>query len=150
MALHDTKTLGMSIVRPDKTSLMDMHWYHQQKSELFTQISVCIGAVGLINDQCYKPVVKFCLVWIVCHTCWHHQMKTLSALLALCEENPLFTNGFPSQMPVTQSFDISLICAWTNPWANNPDASDFRCHCTHYDVTVMIKSYIKDYDIPQE
>ena len=32
---------------------------------------------------------------------------------------------------------VSLICAWTNSWANNWDAGDLRCHLTHYDVTVM-------------
>ena len=32
---------------------------------------------------------------------------------------------------------FSLICAWTNSLANNRDVSDLRCHCAHYDVTVM-------------
>ena len=32
---------------------------------------------------------------------------------------------------------FSLICAWTNGWVNSWDAGDLRCHCTHYDVTVM-------------
>ena len=34
------------------------------------------------------------------------QMETFSALLALCEGNPLVTGGFPSQRPVTWNFDI--------------------------------------------
>ena len=33
-------------------------------------------------------------------------METFSALLALFEGNPLVTGGFPSQRPVTQSFDV--------------------------------------------
>ena len=32
---------------------------------------------------------------------------------------------------------FSLICIWTNKWANNGDAGDLRCHHTHYDITVM-------------
>ena len=32
---------------------------------------------------------------------------------------------------------FSLICAWTNRWANNWITSDLRRHHTHYDVTVM-------------
>ena len=32
---------------------------------------------------------------------------------------------------------FSLICAWTNGWVNNRDASDLRRHRTHCDVTVM-------------
>ena len=33
-------------------------------------------------------------------------MKTLSALLAFCEGNSPVTSEFPSQMPVTRSFDV--------------------------------------------
>ena len=32
---------------------------------------------------------------------------------------------------------FSLICAWTNGWANNRDAGDLRGHGAHFDVTVM-------------
>ena len=32
---------------------------------------------------------------------------------------------------------LSLICAWTNGWANNRDAGNLRQHPAHYDVTVM-------------
>ena len=37
---------------------------------------------------------------------WRHQMETFSALLALCAENSPVTGEFPSQRPVTQSFDV--------------------------------------------
>ena len=37
---------------------------------------------------------------------WHHQMETFSMLLAFAEGNPPFSDGFPSQRPVTQSFDV--------------------------------------------
>ena len=30
-----------------------------------------------------------------------------------------------------------LMCAWTNGWANSPDAGDLRRHGAHCDVTVM-------------
>ena len=32
---------------------------------------------------------------------------------------------------------FSLICAWTNGWANNRDAGDLRRNRAHYDVTAM-------------
>ena len=32
---------------------------------------------------------------------------------------------------------FSLICAWTNDWANTRDAGGLRHHRSHYDVTVM-------------
>ena len=31
----------------------------------------------------------------------------------------------------------SLICAWTNDWANNRDPGDLRRNRTHYDVSLM-------------
>ena len=33
-------------------------------------------------------------------------METFSPLLVLCEGNPPVTDGFPSQSPVTRSFDM--------------------------------------------
>ena len=59
----------------------------------------------------------------------------ISALLALCEGNSLVIDEFPSQWPVTWSFDV--FCAWRNVWANHQDAGYLRCHHAHYDVTVM-------------
>ena len=40
---------------------------------------------------------------------------------------------------------FSLICAWTNGWVNNRDASDLRSHHAYYDITVMFvkKSVLK-------
>ena len=32
---------------------------------------------------------------------------------------------------------FSLICAWTNAWANNQEAGDSRRHQAHHDVTLM-------------
>ena len=37
----------------------------------------------------------------------------------------------------TGALMFSLICAWTNDWANNRDAGYLRCYHAHYDVTVM-------------
>ena len=37
---------------------------------------------------------------------WRHQMGTFSALLALCAGNSPVTGEFPSERPVTRSFDV--------------------------------------------
>ena len=47
---------------------------------------------------------------------WHYKMETFSVLLTLCVRNSPVTGEFTTQRPVTQSFDASLICAWTNGW----------------------------------
>ena len=39
-------------------------------------------------------------------TWWHHQMETFSALLTICAGNSSVTGEFPSQRPVTRSFDV--------------------------------------------
>ena len=50
-----------------------------------------------------------------CHSCWRalipwwrHQMEAFSALLALCVGNSPVTGEFPTQRPVTRSFDVFL------------------------------------------
>ena len=37
---------------------------------------------------------------------WHHQMEIFTTLLAICAENSPVTSEFPTQRPVTQSFDV--------------------------------------------
>ena len=37
---------------------------------------------------------------------WRHQMETFSMLLALCAGNSLVAGEFPTQRPVTRSFDV--------------------------------------------
>ena len=69
-------------------------------------------------------------------TWWRHQMETFSALLAICAGNSPVPDEFPTQRPVTQSFDVFFICVWINGWVNNPEAGDLRRYHTHYDVTL--------------
>ena len=70
-------------------------------------------------------------------------MEIFSTLLALCVGNSPVTGEFPSQSPVMWSFGLFFIWAWIKGWVNNSDASDLRCYCTQYDVTVMIAHYIE-------
>ena len=37
---------------------------------------------------------------------WRHQMETFSALLSICAGNSPVSGEFPTQRPVTQSFDV--------------------------------------------
>ena len=82
---------------------------------------------------------------------WRHQMGTFSALLALCEGNPPVTGGFPSQRPVTRSFDVFFDLRWTNGRANNRDAGDLRHRRDHYDITVITYQFnIKRHYVREE
>ena len=65
---------------------------------------------------------------------WRHQRETFSTLLALCEENPPVTGGFPSDRPV--SFDVffdlrlnKLLSKHSRRrWFETPSRS-LWCHC---------------------
>ena len=64
-------------------------------------------------------------------------METFSALLALCAGNSSVTGEFPSQRPMTRSFDVFFDLDGTNGCVNNGDAGDLRRNRAPYDVTVM-------------
>ena len=49
------------------------------------------------------------------HAWWRHQMKTFSVLLALCAGNSQDTGEFPSQRPVTRSFDVFFYLSLNKP-----------------------------------
>ena len=69
-------------------------------------------------------------------TWWRHQMETFSALLALCAGNSPITGEFPSQRPVTRSFDVFFdLCLYKRLskqfrgwWFETPSGSLWR-HC---------------------
>ena len=68
-------------------------------------------------------------------------METFSALPAFCAGYSPVTGEFPTQRPVTRSFDVFFIfCTWISDWANDREAEDLRRHCAHYDVTIMYRS----------
>ena len=59
----------------------------------------------------------------------------ISALLALCEGIHL-----PQVPPLPKANDAEPWCFLSpekSGWANHRHAGDLRCHCAHYDVTVM-------------
>ena len=67
---------------------------------------------------------------------WRHEMETLSALLAFCAGNSPVTSEFPTQRPVTPSFDVffdlrlnqQLGKQWRRRWFETSSHSLWR-HC---------------------
>ena len=88
-------------------------------------------------------VGHFVWVWIW-YTYWRHQVKTFSALLALCGGNSLVTCEFSSQRPVTRSFDIFLDLRLNKRlskqskclWFETPSRSSWR-HCNGLDLALI-------------
>ena len=66
-------------------------------------------------------------------------METFSALLALCVVNSQVNGEFPSQRPVTRSFDVFFDLHLNKRLSKNRVAGDLRRHRAHYDVNVMYK-----------
>ena len=66
--------------------------------------------VNAFNIVLYSSAISLalCLRYhaLILSTWWRHQMETFSALLALCAGNSPVTGEFPSQRPVTRSFDV--------------------------------------------
>ena len=65
-------------------------------------------------------------------------METCVALLAVCAGNLSVPGEFPSQRPVTQSFDIFFDLCLNKQLSNNCEAGDLRRHRAHFAVIVMI------------
>ena len=91
-----------------------------------------------MKDSTYRDVCTLRLITTVFSACsrWRHQMETFSALLALCAGNSPVTGEFPSQRPVTRSFDVffdlrlnkRLSKQWRRWWFETPSYSLWR-HC---------------------
>ena len=96
----------------------------------------------------WTPITYFYHCHSVLWGSWrHHQMVTFSALLVLCEGNPMVTGGFPSQRPVTWSFGVFFdLCV--DMWCNTNmrhwyyDVTLIICSCTH---TIWYKVDIHQY-----
>ena len=77
-------------------------------------------------------------------------METFSVLLDICAGDSTFfftslfwlansNREFPSQRPVTRSFDVFFNMCLNKRLSNNREAGDLRRYRTHYDVTIMTK-----------
>ena len=65
-------------------------------------------------------------------------METFSALLALCAGNSPVTGEFPSQRPVTRSFDIFFDLSLNKRLSKQCEAGHLRRHRAHFHVIVMM------------
>ena len=95
---------------------------------LFVWLYVCMHYVHVDSYM-------FCMVHVWCQlfiAWWRHEMETFSALLAFCAGNSPVTGEFPTQRPVTRSFDV-FFELWLSKqswgwWSETPSSSLWR-HC---------------------
>ena len=61
----------------------------------------------LFSVDCYENIIQINFISRKCGLPWWcHQMETFSASLAICARNSPVTGEFPTQGPVTRSFDV--------------------------------------------
>ena len=87
---------------------------------LKVQINLCISLQTCLLIWCLKSsftinITHFFSLWTLSPWCcqssyarswWRHQMETFAVLLAICAGNSPVPGEFPSQRPVTQTFDV--------------------------------------------
>ena len=70
---------------------------------------ITVSDCALLVHSSFNQIARFSVIYYKRgwkSPWWHHQMETLSALLALCERNSSITGEFPQQRLVTRSFDV--------------------------------------------
>ena len=89
--------------------LFDSWWVYVEMAMMAVHMSM-IHCTWHRNISGLEPssLVRLGSLLIRILTWWRHQMQTFTALLALCVGIPRVTGGFPSQRPVTRTFDVFL------------------------------------------
>ena len=88
-----------TMLLPTKVRLILEVWGHIDQDK-FTGFHVMIS--WLECQWSYTAGYELASTW----TWWRHQMEAFSALLALCAGNSSVLVEFPTQRPVTRSFDV--------------------------------------------
>ena len=85
-------------------------FFHKTSLENIICEMAAILSTGEISKQNAHEVKQFLsrigAALLTKITWWRHQMETFSALLAICAGNSPVTGEFPTQRPVTRSFDL--------------------------------------------
>ena len=116
------------------------HIIHFIVSLLWSAVSRWCGWlkwVSLIDfDHTYGLWCKMSSKWF---TWWRHQMKTFSALLAICAGNLPVTNEFPAQRSVTRSFGVLFhlrlykrLSKQSWGWRFETPSCPLWCHCNDH------------------
>ena len=119
-----------------------LRYLESRTSRLFVQRQIqAKNKENIKTSPHYWPFVKE-----ISHSWWRHQMEAVSALLAICAGNSPVSGEFPTQRPVTQSFDVFFILRlnkqlskqWWGWWFETPwgplwhhcnvDTKRFLCH----------------------
>ena len=99
-------TGGFSSLRASNVEIVSMPWRHHVQCKITYTFHLSMwrwkasDIHGVHTHKQRASNAENVSIW------WRHQMETFSALLALCVGNSPVTGEFPSQRPVTRSFDV--------------------------------------------
>ena len=111
--------------------------YRWPRDKIHKISDILQSAANTNYNTIFPRFLSTCVEEVICYQpWWRHQMETFSALLALCAGNSPVTGEFPSQRPVTWSFNIlfdlgpniSLSKQLWGWWFETPSRSLWR-HC---------------------
>ena len=95
-------------LQPGKRAIHLVHWI--PISGVRNVESVLMSRYHHVLSVCHRqnvwPFAASSTPWCWACSWWRHQMKTFSALLANCVGNSPVPGEFPTQRPVTRSFDV--------------------------------------------
>ena len=128
---------GQQVVDKQSQTRKYVIWYFPHHNYIVINPGIAENSNAILQ---FQPRLVLFFSW------WRHQMETFSALLTLCAGNSPVTGEFPSQRPVTRSFDLffhlylnkcSSKQSW-GWWSETPSCSLWR-HCTVYQIRVLFK-----------
>ena len=87
---------------------ISVDFYYNSTTTTTTFFQQCSHVDGLLQEMRNSSALarELRLYFYKIMARWRHQMETFSALLALCAGNSPVPGEFPSQRPVTRSFDV--------------------------------------------
>ena len=106
------------------------HSFHHTQSLLSAEFTPWYWFVTVYYAKNYYVVI-----W------WRHQMETFQRYWPFVRGIHRSPVNYPHKGQRRGALIFSLICAWTDGWANNRDACDLRLYCVHYDVNFMRTVY---------
>ena len=98
-SLHSASLTRQSV------SLVDLSQCQNLKIDKLMDTGICQTLLSVPESESWLPKIQPSKI-IFLPTWWRHQMETFSVLLAICAGNSPVPGEFPTQRPVTRSFDV--------------------------------------------
>ena len=85
-----------------KRWVSELNWSHSNTlpNRAIFKVERSLKNALKLKSECHSNIATY--------TWWRHQMEKISALLAFCAENSPVPGEFPTQKPVTRSFEFSF------------------------------------------